>query len=77
LDAANFADVDNVENDNVQALASDQIQWRCMIRRQRDVIEAGHSNDYNEETFSCISMYKTDLSKELMKVNLWLNREIG
>ena len=31
----------------VQALAADDdgVQWRYMIRRQRDVCDAGHSND--------------------------------
>jgi hypothetical protein len=43
-DVANFTGVDNIENDTVQALASDPVQ-RCMIRRKRDVCDAGHSND--------------------------------
>ena len=36
-DAAGFAGVDNIDNDTVQAKASDQVQWRWMISRQRDV----------------------------------------
>ena len=44
-DAANFTGVNNIDNDTVQALAGNRVQWRCMIRRQRDVCDAGHSND--------------------------------
>ena len=29
----------------VQALAADRVQWRHMLLRQRDVCDAGHSND--------------------------------
>ena len=44
-DAAIFTGVKNIDNDTVQALAGNRVQWRCMIRRQRDVCDAGHSND--------------------------------
>ena len=44
-DAANFTGVENIDIDTVQALAADRVQWRYMIRRQRDVCDAGHSND--------------------------------
>jgi hypothetical protein len=30
----NFAGIDNINKDTVQALASDRVKWRCMIRRQ-------------------------------------------
>ena len=54
-DAANFTGVKNIDLSTVQALAADRVQWRHMLRRQRDVCDAGHSND-KEETSSC-SMY--------------------
>ena len=43
-DAANFTGV-NIDLGTVQALAADRVQWRHMLRRQRDVCVAGHSND--------------------------------
>ena len=36
-DAAGFAGVDDIDNDTVQAKASDQVQWRWMISCQRYV----------------------------------------
>ena len=44
-DAANFTGVSDIDMGRVQALAADRVQWRHMIRRQRDVCDAGHSND--------------------------------
>jgi hypothetical protein len=44
-DATNFRGVNNIDNNTVKALASDRLQWRSMIRRQRDVCDAGHYND--------------------------------
>ena len=44
-DVAKFQSVDYINNDTAQALAADRVQWRYMLRRQRDVCDAGHSND--------------------------------
>ena len=44
-DAANFTGVQNIDMSTVQALAANRLEWRRMIRRQRDVCDAGHSND--------------------------------
>ena len=44
-DVAKFQSVDYINNDTTQALAADRVQWRYMLRRQRDVCDAGHSND--------------------------------
>ena len=44
-DTTNFTGVNNIDNNTVKALASDRVQWRSMIRRQRDVCDAGHLND--------------------------------
>ena len=44
-DAANLIGANNIDLGTVQALAADRIQWRHMLRRQRDVHDAGHSND--------------------------------
>ena len=35
----------NINSNGVQALATDRVQWRHTICRQRDVCDAGHSND--------------------------------
>ena len=47
-DAANFTGVKNIDLGTLQALAADRAQWRHMIRNQRDVCGAGHSNDLGE-----------------------------
>ena len=44
-DAAKFTGVNNINNDTAQALAADRVQWRRMIQRQRNVCDAGDSND--------------------------------
>ena len=44
-DAAKFTGVDNINKDTAQALAADRVQWRRMIQRQRNVCDAGDSND--------------------------------
>ena len=44
-DMAKFTSEHNINSNGVQALAADRVQWRYMIRRQRDVSDAGHSND--------------------------------
>ena len=44
-DAVNFTGVSDIDIETVQALAANRVQWRHMIRRQRDVCDAGHSND--------------------------------
>ena len=44
-DAANFTGVDNISIDTVQTLATNRVQWRHMLRRHRDVCDAGNSND--------------------------------
>jgi len=44
-DAADFSGVDNIDNDSTKDLAANRVQWRTMIRRRRDVCDAGHSND--------------------------------
>ena len=44
-DVAKFQSVDYINNDTAQALAADRVQWRYMLRRQRDVCDVGHSND--------------------------------
>ena len=42
-DAANFTGVQNINMSTVQVLAANRLEWRRMIRRQRDVCDAGHS----------------------------------
>ena len=44
-DLAKFTSEQNINSNGVQALAANRVQWRYMIRRQRDVSDAGHSND--------------------------------
>ena len=44
-DVAKFQSVDYINNDTAHALAADRVQWRYMLRRQRDVCDAGDSND--------------------------------
>ena len=44
-DAAKFTGVENIDNNTTEALATNRVQWRHMLRRQRDVCDAGHSND--------------------------------
>ena len=46
-DVAKFTSEQNINSNGagVQASAADRVQWRYMIRRQRDVSDAGHSND--------------------------------
>ena len=44
-DVAKFTSEQNINSNGVQTLAADRVQWRYMIRRQRDVSDAGHSND--------------------------------
>ena len=44
-DVAKFTSEQNINSNGVQALAAGRVQWRYMIRRQRDVCDAGHSND--------------------------------
>ena len=44
-DAANFTGAKNINIEAVNTLAADRLEWRRMLRRQRDVCDAGHSND--------------------------------
>ena len=44
-DAANFTGVNNIDVGIVQYLAADRVRWRHMLRRQRDVCDAGQFND--------------------------------
>ena len=44
-DVAKFTSEHNINSNGVQALTADRVQWRYMIRRERDVCDAGHSND--------------------------------
>ncbi|KAL5261077.1 hypothetical protein ACHWQZ_G006957 [Mnemiopsis leidyi] len=44
-DAATFTGVKDINNSKTETLAANRVQWRNMLRRQRDVCDAGHSND--------------------------------
>ncbi|KAL5252017.1 hypothetical protein ACHWQZ_G014984 [Mnemiopsis leidyi] len=44
-DAATFTGVKDINNSKTETLAANRVQWRNMLRRQRDVCNAGHSND--------------------------------
>ncbi|KAL5266167.1 hypothetical protein ACHWQZ_G006724 [Mnemiopsis leidyi] len=44
-DAATFTGVKDINNSKTEALAANRVQWRNMLRHQRDVCDAGHSND--------------------------------
>ena len=43
-DAAHFTGIDNISRDAVRQLALNQVEWRNLLHRTRDVCDAGHSH---------------------------------